>query len=257
MIEDSIGKKITRAQLWTDVCPSLRKNSKVLLLTGPTAGDINCALAVGVAPQNILSVDIDAQCVLNGKFMYPQVKHVRINLSQVPAEKFNFLALDLCGPLTAYTLALVESTVTRLLAPGGAFSFTFMCGREMPHMPIYKELLTAKKNYKGDKKNAAQLARLPILKRKLVKYGYHINKAYFYASFTETRSTQLPMGIVLCSKRKSATELFFQEESTKLALVHAADQLARSGLPAAAMLNVPPATLAALRAHSTRGTYLW
>lgn len=275
MIVDSIGKKIMRARMWLTLKPLLKKDSQILVLTGPTAGDISCALAVGVAPRNILAIDKDPKLVVSARLHYPQAKHKNISLEELASAgaRFDAVILDLCTPLTANSLATLN-VGRKLLKPRGILTYTFLCGRENPSTEVYKEINSRKKKYK---ENSAQLSRLSYLRDWLESAqdqtppSLHqlISNAWLYDSRNPDEKGCLPMGVVLIRtapqiplelllgiRRDKFIATQWLRKPTKKDLVEEADKFKQMNLPEAQLLNIPRATLVAVRAHATRGTYL-
>lgn len=241
----------------------LTPSNHVLVLTGPTAGDISCALAVGIPAPNIWAIDQRKEYVVNAKFAYPAcvhkhvsldalIKYARSRVANVP--KFDFVCLDLCGPLTPKTLTLLGQVFKHLVAPDGYLSLTFMCGRECPNKSYYKNIAW------WVKREGPQVGRWYHLLGEFIRRRMrpvHAEHTWFYTSVTGASISGLPMGVALLRKKDglsphSSSREFIPPKAGIPDLLFTANVI---GDKAAALLNVPPGTLAAWRAHATRGTY--
>lgn len=275
---DSPAKKVVRFKVWDLIADQLDAKGRALVLAGPEGADIGVALSLGFTPKQLTAVDNNKKCITATKWRYPQVRALHADVRDlVERESFNFIFLDLCGPLTEDSLkTAAHVAVNGLKATHGYLAFTFMCGRESPASPIHKAIFTwqaamSKDRNKQRKKTIAQRSRMKVVQSNLLRLVRKSNcvivpkEFWFYQS--EVGDGELPMGVFLCqvlpanryAKDSSGTEA--NQANPLMHMVSGADlpsvasAVLKRGIDPTLGLNASKGTVAAWKAHATRGTY--
>lgn len=141
---ESWPKKVARTLFWHRVVSLLgmerMRSAKILVLSGPVAGDALCAVAHGASPQNIIAVDIDEESIASSRawaderlsdariaerprFIVSDVQRLRHDM------KFDVVFLDFCctvGP----AVKLFAKVASKHAREGAVIGVGFMYGRE-------------------------------------------------------------------------------------------------------------------------------
>lgn len=280
------GKRIARAWMYRDIAGHCRDrllngfdslpDGIAVVLCGPVAADVKILINVfGWKPANILAIDLikenlSVASALGARTFHGDVTDVLRTLD----EPIAFLNLDLMGRLSASTSALVASA-RRLMSADSIVSVTFMRGRERR-----EELDRISRWSKGNEIETSQpgkfnrdYAMLRLLFKVLSPDEWDPMSAVQYQS-------TCPMSVVAVRRRPARNweEFPFRFRSVRpgasvreymlriLAMGPSEEERAIAEAVGADaydfvreswtdLLNLSPATVAAWRAHATRGTY--
>jgi hypothetical protein len=273
---DTLPKKIVRARVWETVHRKMRtfRNKRFLALAGHEAADVGVAVALGAEPSNIVLVDKSKKAANSAQWRYPDVQVFTGELEDVlDKQQFDFAFLDFCSQMTDSTLTLAGLTVTEcLLKSQGYLAVTFLCGREQPADPVYEKIFRVQASL--PEQNRAQLSRAVVVQREIQKRVRRSSITtvpiahWFYNS--DSDKSHLQMGVYLCqvlsasridkdkaneiANKARATTTFVSELSTT-EMVDEIYRLEDAGLDPCLVLNMSKGTVAAYKAHATRGTY--
>lgn len=280
-VHDTIGKKITRLEVWLHIKMMMGdkafKKARILVLAGPDGADLGIALNLGADPKNLLAIDISRECVTRTKWLYPEVrvekKHLAKLIDEGKERPFDVLFLDFCSPMSEQSLSLVNTAIIGGGTPDAIFAYTFLCGREMPGDPAYSRIFAKQADLPRASK-VAQLSRADVVANELYRRTRRSGRIpmplhyWFYQSKDEDDGRPgIPMGVYLA--QMTSLEYTTREDversisksnksfikPVKADLIKRALMLEQMGLDASLMLNVAPGTVAAWKAHATRGTY--
>ncbi len=271
---DSPSKKIVRFEVWDYISNeiTIRTSPKVLVLAGPEGSDVGVATQLGIDVKSITAVDTNKKCVTATKWRYPEARVLHSDILEVVGkESFDFVFLDLCGPITNESLTIATSVADSLKRSSGYLAFTFLCGRENPKSDTSKLIAKtrAELNRSEKKVKLAQISRATAVQQELLKRMRKLNcvvvplKFWFYQS---TNSFQ-PFGVYVCQilrtnkatrdvsndiANKANPEFSFVKDSF---LPKTAVGVIARNLDPQMTLNASKGSVAAWKAHATRGTY--
>lgn len=220
---------------------------KFLVIPSQFAGDVATLNAMGVAMHNIYGTDINKHAVAEASRRYPSAHFVTRPFWEA-TEAFPSLRegigcafIDLCSPLREEVIERIFSMSKHVQLLG----FEFMCGREM-----------GKRNAALGIGSTAEVAAATCLRylqnlSHSRKY-FNISKSWSYASHSASHfGKPMILGLGKFSREKRVNL-----NTTKVEATWETVRSACIANPANAPLwNVSTGTLAAWRAHETRGTY--
>lgn len=270
---DSAAKKISRLAFWLKVRELLGvarfKRGKYLVLASREAGDVSVLLGLGIPIESITAIPkeaalarlkFDGLCVVEEDILM----YVRMCRPE-----YDCICLDFC---TWTTPAAVQRVVAAAaaLCRGGLLGCNFLVGREM--MQVRKKMRAIRRVVDAhvasmpsiDQKETAELAsyfsRAGFIQQELAKHLSARPVATFFYRARRVRrgeqghpwctqllryTTKVQQGVVV-PEMHDPTEEEFRDYVL---------QLLRQGHPVNLLLNIPKSSLAAWKAHATRGTY--
>lgn len=250
---DSPPKKIARLRFWEAVEDILGAKSfsrgPHLVISSKEGGDISVLLGMGVRADHIIAVDTDPHAVAAARVKFEGVRIERCDFAQMAKENTPLACMfvDLCSPIRSGSLEKIMRASSHCLL----FGYEFLCGREK--VDVYRKI----EKFQG----TSQEQRIRYLADSPVK-GVHYKPArnWHYLSSTESHIGK-PMCITLGSSvqavRKGPAAVMTSKpvEATWDTIREEALDLEAKGLRADLLLNIKRTTLAAYKAHLTRGTY--
>lgn len=288
---ESIAKKLARAHLWVraiDHVGCRASGARFLVLASREGGDAAALKALGVRADQILAVERSRSAADAFAAAHPDVPLLVCDVRDVLAERkggFDVVYLDFCAPMNEETYGLYVLGMFAV-RDGGLLAGTFLRGRdhewaeaakrahEAHGLPVLADrrffLVQSALWANGPRGRVAAVPR-PEMHVLYQSRDAHSNGSPMLVHAAECRR----LGPVsLRSYQRSAEKFYLARAreltskgcpppldlrelgSTPLDAVVAADKLAtRFGDAAAGILNVSAGTLAAWRAHATRGTY--
>lgn len=288
---DTPSKKMARLTVWCAVDDAMRPGTfsrgKFLFLAGPDCADASVAIGLGAEPKNLTAVDRNKRTAAEAKWRFPaiRVRHADV-LEVVEEEKnyFDFIFLDFCAQMTDAMFDTTALSLLEGLTKHGLLACGFLAGREQDtDGGVRGRLSKVKEELSGRPipdlglgvDATKYLARMVLFQRELLsrtrRYGFVPVplEGFFYRSRREGESHGMPMCIYLarvlpCSPAAGDVALSaalaeplqvrFIAPTTK-ELGSRAVQLEGLGYDPTLLLNVSRSTLAAWKAHATRGTY--
>lgn len=248
---ESPAKKIVRLKLWKYIQRRLGRKFKGgahLALAGPEAGDLSVLLGLEVPIQNVVLADIDKHAVDAALWKFPGAdvhrKDVLDTAEQHPT-KFISAYLDFCGPVSEKRLSMVHKIGTQHLQKGGVIACTFLIGRERG--AIWKEI----EAYSG----SAQARRMKFIADRFSKDTKPLRtlRCFHYCSHTNERYGKSMLVWVGTASSRSGKPV--QVEEIQADRTDLAEEALKLGHRAPLLLNVTKQSIAAWKAHYTRGTY--
>ena len=245
---ESPAKKVTRLKFWTAAIslPAGTAKSKYLVLPSSAAGDLSTLTTLGVPEECIYAIDIDKHALAATKRRYPHAHYTHAPFWEA-LEKFPELRrgmrcafIDLCGPMRSQ---IVKKVLT-LGEHCDLLGYEFLCGRERGA------------DLAGIRGKAADpvIARINYL-HSFDKRAQHFRcrKAFHYMSHSASHYGKHMVAVLGELTRKNfqytMEEITTDWRALRELLVELPTQLG------AGLYNVSPASIAALKAHETRGTY--
>ena len=270
--EDTYRKKLSRLLYWEKVEQILGNidGFVFLALAGPDAGDLSTLLGLGAEMEQVVLVDKDAKAVESSKWKFPKadVRHGELLEVVGKDEKFDAVFLDFCSNLKPEVFDYLAEVVKSHLAEGGVFGINILSGREAGEMreTLDKAGISLRGQY-TDKSESAYpyLTRCAILHEQLTeRLGWSPEPALVinYASIGKDRQG-VPMLTVLYKKAKGKKSFVPRSYESMLQTISVDEpafrkdalELAKKRDRVDLLLNIPRGTLAAWKAHDTRGTY--
>jgi hypothetical protein len=277
---DAPAKKIARLMTWWTIqklIPEFTKQ-RYLVLVGEEAGDVGVLLGLGVPLGHIAAVDFDKDAVASARKKYPGLGTGTYDVEQLqPEVAYACAFLDFCGYMTPKTLGKAVTTAKNCVRDNGIFTCNFQVGREVA---LHGELTNLRHDYENTLEDVDAwegieifLARADLLQNELWERGLDqglviLPKEFiFYQGRTETWKGQPfctyiatvrradKKKIEFFKRRKLPQPKFSLYEGDLLTLRDYALDLAKAGERADLLLNVTTSTIAAWKAHETRGTY--
>lgn len=277
---ESDAKRLARLMLYQRVAelqPSIPKSRQhVLTLCGPQPAEIGCLRYLHeLAPSQVTLVDTNPKGLEEAHTAWPGVNthHGPIDEALDHTKRgVSFMNLDFMGYVNDDRLATV-SKASKYMLPGGIVSYTFFRGREAPGKAHWNQVLETPTTREGSSLPALDEKRFvynckalqenlgptyePIFMlrydaRHEVKHSRHSPMGVLALQNVDSggaqmRATQSMAGIKNGRLDKPDTWLRYKA----LALIH----LGKTAREVEAMINVPVGTIAAWKAHETRGTY--
>jgi hypothetical protein len=257
---ESPAKKLVRLEFWRgarELLPNFSEGNK-LVLSSAEGGDTSVLLGMGMRPSLIHAVDIDKHAADAATWkLGVEVQNCDVFKH---AENFMFDAvlLDFCGPLRESMLPKLCGLLSRI-SHRGVLGLSLLAGRE--NGSLKEAVASLLQRTDGD----SFLTRAKLITSKL--YGMEkrirLKSAWYYHSHRR-RSYGQPMIVLLFqlttseqptpNKQVAAANLWIYEADAS-GLAAEGMKLMRKGERADLLLNVSRQTLAAWKAHATRGTY--
>jgi hypothetical protein len=248
---ESPPKKLVRILFWEEVKILLGPDfytCNFLVIPSQYAGDVATLAAMGVALHNIYGTDIDKHAIAAAKERYPAANFAHCPFWEAHkafpqlGRDIGCAFIDLCSPLRSGTIEQVFSLGQRVQLMG----FEFMCGREAGLLNQALDL--------GSSNEPPQVPRLRYLQS--IKHGgsyFNIETSWCYKSHSSAHfGKSMALGLGTFHRRKRIN-LEFTDVVATWETVRSTCIKNPSYAP---LWNVSAGTLAAWRAHETRGTYL-
>lgn len=268
-------KRVARLVFWEHVQELLGKKFLLqhhIVLLSQEAGDVSCLLGLGVAPTHIVGVDLDKHAVAAAAAKYPKIlMGTRDVEAAVDEQKLRTgsVFLDICAPMRTQTVAKAASVAMKMPV-GSVLGCAFLAGRETGEWGGLIE--GAKAKYQVRCGNRAFFMRGPLFFKQLNRQTSRNStvvlptKFIYYVSHGEDRYGK-PMIICIGTVAHIKTghlravgaalaEVEYEYvTATPFELGSLAAGLEASERPANLLLNATKASVAAWKAHATRGTY--
>jgi len=248
---ESPAKKFMRVMYWAAVERQLGKlfrSGNFLVITSQYAGDVSTLLAMGVSPKNIYGVDIDKHAIAATKLKYPKIQVEQCPFWEAttafPSLRNNLgcAFIDLCAPLR-------DATLDRLFEFGEnvqLLGYEFMCGREKGELNQ-----TVKDNSAVD--TLAAIARLKVLQTTRRRNQYF--RAYQNWHYNSHSAAHIGKPMIVSLGRLHHSKLVNANSTSANADWDIVREICLSNPAVAPLWNISKGTMAAWRAHETRGTY--
>ena len=271
------------------------REKKHLILVSRIAGDIPVLLTMGVPPKNIIAVDINPNAAYAAQEKYPQVRIICGDITKIVKEYRREIAtayLDFCDCLSQQYISKVMEVVKHGLSEQAILGCTFLCGREKDTNLLIaiekckKELLEDNRN---NDLNFAAISRCTVLFGRLAGEGMKVRiymkprEALYYMSSTKSshgvpmciaslNTLRAPIGTSVEKIRAKTNASIGEFVDIKLKdcniddgtlrsmiLSQEADMRSRGDVEGLRLLadayNIDSSTIAAWKAHASRGTY--
>jgi hypothetical protein len=273
-------KRVARLVFWEHVKELLGKEfllGQHVVLLSQEAGDVSCLLGLGVIPGHIIGVDLDKHATAAAQAKHPKVGmrtqdvEAAVTGLRTSGQKVSSVFLDICAPMREQTVAKAAAVATQLKA-GSVLGCAFLAGREVGDWG--EKIEGAKARYKTRTGNRAFFMRGPLFFRELnkltTKKGVLVipTKLIYYVSHGPDRYGK-PM--IICVGTINRTEDAHMRKfgvgtalqsveyefvtATPFELGALAAELEADERPADLLLNASKQSVAAWKAHATRGTY--
>ena len=137
---DTSAKKLARAALWLRTFERATfdpRQARVLVLSGPSAGDASAVQAFGVQPENIWAVDVDGSAIEKARLLHPDVRFAEsdaLDFCKKHRHEFDIIFLDFCSPLSRPKVQYLVQCATWACKHNAFVGAGFMYGREGPHL---------------------------------------------------------------------------------------------------------------------------
>ncbi len=221
-------------------------NGNYLVIPSKDAGDVGVLHSLGVPLQNIYGIDQDRHAVAAAKYKFPDAHFAHGEFHNV-LEKFprigrlNCAFIDLCCPLR-------EATVRQVIEIGSLtklIGFEFLCGRESG------ALLNDLRSRGFDEAPRPRLAYLETFKHKSL--YFNISTSWYYRSHSAAhigKAMLACLGVVNTTKKKAAAPTTVHADWKEIR-----ENCLKQYDIASLRWNITKGSLAAWKAHETRGTY--
>lgn len=253
---ESPSKKKARLLLWRWVLKRLEQrlpkrppeSMNYLVIPSAAAGDLSVLTSLGVPAANIYAVDVDKHAIAEARRRFPKAKYLCGPFweaeKRFPELRKNLgcAFIDLCGPINSDTF----KEVLKLGDGSSLVAYEFLCGRERG------ETWASISEKEGD----------PILRRiqhletiKLSRKRFQCEAVYHYKSHSAAHFGKHMVAVVgQTHTRRLRSMLEMHDVDTDWQNLRK-EILALSTAKASGYYNVSPTSIAAWRAHETRGTY--
>ncbi len=245
---DSPAKKIARLNLWREIearskYPAFVRGAHIVV-SGRYGGDIGVLIGMGVPPKNIYAVDTDTHALAAARHKFPDVNFGHCDfgdaITYFELKKVYTAHVDLFSPLRKELIKKVKKLCEQVEFVG----YTYLCGRD------HTEVADGISKLREDLELDAAGSRQAYLVRN---HGFNVRASWSYMSSSASHIGK-PMATLLLQRRgrsgKTVEPTRIEagwSDVRKMALIHKAE--------AAHLLNVRTTTVAAWKAHETRGTY--
>ena len=269
-------------------------SGRYLFLAGPDMGDASVLLGLGVPAERLVAVDYESVAASSAAYSFPQVtvhhEDVLHTIERACTEKttYDAIFLDFCAPIIESNLDTVGLAILEGLSRSGIVACTFLAGREQDStggkrasvLAMRNRVEAALKNLSIEDRKKWEdaipyLARLSVLQKELLQRTRPLGAVpvplacIFYKSRSEGELKGMPMCTyiarsVMNSKLsiddqlrvalEESPEIFFFDPSTK-ELGEYAVKLTELNYDPKLLLNATKGTVAAWKAHASRGTY--
>lgn len=255
---ETVAKKLERYFFWSCVQESLGErfyDGHYLGLSSEEAGDASVLQGLGITPSRIVLSEMDVKACATARKKFPLVsiynEDVLNTVKRFAKGHFSAMFLDYCGNASEELLRRTERVVAHGLAKDGLLGLAVQIGREQSTREL---ILKRRGNENRDSKDSF-LARADFLTHELGKRCgiYPLMLLRYCGKGSDLRGQ--PMCVFLGSRDKSNTpsHMMFDPEPGEIQRISV--ELANDGQDAGLLLNVSRGTIAAWRAHVTRGTY--
>lgn len=258
---ESPSKKLVRLEFWRAAEKLLAQrfyDTGTLSLASKEGGDIAVLLGMGVPLEHIHAVDTDHHAADAAQWKYNVKVHEMDVFEYAKSKKFGTVFLDFCGPLRESMIGKISNIVPRI-HPGGVLGLGLLAGREQG------TLASKVKEHLAENEDDSFLARVSLItnvlhvrRNKLV-----LREAWSYKSHTNDRYGKHMIVLLyqvgterqpapLAQLRKAGTWVY-EADSSDLAAEGL--KIVQAKKRADLLLNVTKQSIAAWKAHATRGTY--
>jgi len=261
---ESWSKKYARASYWLTAKKSFGDafgNFTHCALSSREAGDHFVGLAFGL---NVTCVDIDGAAIMAAKEKGAAVWHGDI-AEYVERFSPNHVFLDFCSTVNKKTLEIIER-VARAMPNRGYLGIAAMYGRDEPIMPLVSGNRSRRRQYESSMRSTWQKnaeVEVKSWRRLLIVHGQVLAsrgaRSVPHVTFMcQYKGHSVPMFIVGMTfdgpdRRKPMVVHVPKESAAKQRIRNLCVQSSFTG--DSHLYNVPAGTIAAWRAHETRGTY--
>lgn len=256
---ETAPKKLKRYFFWSCVQEVLGErffSSNFLGLSSEEAGDASVLLGLGVSPSRIVLSETDGKACSAAHKKFPLVsiynEDVLATVKRFPKGHFSTMFLDYCGNASEDLLLRTQRVVAHGLAKDGLLGVAVQIGREYST----RELILNRRKSEGSDNEDSFLARAGFLKDEMAKRCgiYPLMLLRYCGRGIDLRGQ--PMCVFLGSRNKNNTPSHVMFEPGPGEIQRLSVELADNKQDAGLLLNVSKGTLAAWRAHVTRGTYV-
>lgn len=250
---DSPPKKLARILFYKEVRRRLGSQrfvrGKYLIIPSKDAGDAGVLHSLGVPLQNIYGIDQDYHAVAAAKYKFPDAHFVHGQFWDV-FDQFpkllgqgglNCAFIDLCCPLREEIIKHVISVGTKARLLG----FEFLCGREQGN------ILHSLRAKGFDETPKPRLEYLEAFRNR--SHYFNIDSSWYYKSHSAAhlgKAMLACLGTVSTRKRAAASPTTVHIEWKEIR-----ENCLRQYEIAPLRWNISKGSLAAWKAHETRGTY--
>lgn len=263
---DSTNKVIARLSYWLDVRDILGEkffNGRHLVLASREAGDVSVLLGLGVPLENIVAFEWDRAAAAEARLKFPGLSIQQRDVGSITDKDGSFASvfLDFCATANDEHVEKLGRVMWRMDRPS-VFGCGFLIGREQGSMEKISKL-KEKLSKSPDAVREAQVARAIYIDQAVEKCAKKCSatlglpRCYFYQSRSED-SKGLPYCFYMAPVHAwpyDHTGAFYDVEFSDTDFRGLALDLNKGGKRADLLLNIPATTIAAWKAHATRGTY--
>lgn len=246
---DNPPKKLVRVALWREIEERSRQHAAFkrgphLVISGRYGGDIGVLLAMGVHPRNIYAVDTDHHATAAAKHKFPEVNFATCSfwdaIEYFELKNVHAAHIDLFSPLRKELIQKIKDVYNRVEFLG----YTYLCGRDKDE--VANGISAMREVLELDAAGSRQ-AYLTTF------HGFNVRASWDYLSSSASHIGK-PMATLLLQRRGKKN---LRVTSTRVTADWGDVRKAalRDKQDADLLYNVRPTTMAAWKAHETRGTY--
>lgn len=273
------AKKLTRLTFWLLVQQLLGTKRFLvgphLVLTSGEAGDVSVLLGMGVSIEKIVGVEWKPHEAIKAQLKFPGLRVYQQDVAryaQRGEHRFASAYLDFCCQSGDEAFQRVVTVAKNTMQPDSLIGCNFMVGREKGmrdvamqyRKEVEQEIAKMKKARREDLEELSSFfSRAFLMESELAKRAKPLNmqleSRFFYSSRQKDWHGHPWCGQLawvapsLKRKRHEPTCYYFATDEKALRS-YALDLETKTG-QAALLLNIPRTSLAALKAHQSRGTY--
>lgn len=134
---DTPRKKVARLFFWSQAINDLSDErvlkAKIMVVSGPTAGDVATLLGIGIPPENILAVDKDPEAIAYVRTAWPEVRTFQgdyLDAAMKHRREFDAIHIDLCRAMDPAEVAKIGKAAQWGLKSRGKLGLALSYGRE-------------------------------------------------------------------------------------------------------------------------------
>jgi hypothetical protein len=241
---DSPGKKLSRVDLWSSVEGILGKDFRLrthVVLAGTRGSDISTLLGKGVDRKNIVAVDSNRHAVHSTRFRYPGVEVLYSDIEEAigklsPQRPIGSVYMDLCCNLNEISVPMIQRCSASVT--NSVFGVTMFAGREKGRIG---------KCFGSEDPVQARLKFIRSALNRRVQFcaSYINSKNHLMVTVADSGDRN---GIIPSLKKYSGGEA---ENLLRKQILESDLRGERTDL----LYGISRQTIAAIKAHDTRGTY--
>ena len=273
------SKKMTRLTFWLLIRQHLGTKRFLagphLVLASREAGDVSVLLGMGVDIKNIIGVDYVPHEAAQARLKFPGLRVIEKEIGLYAREykglPFASIYLDFCSQSGNAIFDTVSLVIKHLVEDDGLLGYNFMVGREQSvrhkaakyRREIEAQIARMKKTRRADMEGmAVHFSRAFLMESEIVKRvkstPLQLEAHFFYSSKQEGHIGHPWCGQLVRvnpSKPNADSPDCYYFSTDMAALRDYALSLEKKTGQAALLLNVTRTTMAAWKAHASRGTY--